>query len=500
MAQTRDLVVRILSDTSKLNAGMNEANGKLGALGRTAKIAGAAFAAYAAGDVVIDFLGESAKAAEEDKKSQAELARQLKVSTGATEANIAVIEDQIGALSRATGVADDDLRPAYAALARASGDTETAQSELAIAMDIAAARGVDLATVTTALEKAHNGNVGALGRLGVATKDAEGNTLSLDAAMAQAAKTYEGAAEAAVTPGQRMSVAFAELKEQIGTALLPVLENLSTFMADTLLPAFQDAIVWVQENWPKIEKAIQKTVDVVKPILDGLFTFIATQFKIISGIIEVFVNLLHGDFSGAWEAIQGVVDTAMNAVKSLVSSAVEFVKETFGGIVEAVAGIPARIATVAVGMFDGVRDAAVALARGVKEAVEDIIGFFLSIPKRIAGLGAKILAEITGGAGGLVTKAIGMIPGLAEGGIVTKPTLALIGERGPEAVVPLRGTRTASDFDRPLGGGSGAGGTTINIGTLVSSANNVEQLIADINNYARRNGGLRVPGGVTAVS
>ncbi|QDP60259.1 MAG: hypothetical protein Unbinned834contig1000_25 [Prokaryotic dsDNA virus sp.] len=33
----------------------------------------------------------------------------------------------------------------------------------------------------------------------------------------------------------------------------------------------------------------------------------------------------------------------------------------------------------------------------------------------------------------------GMIPGLAEGGIVTAPTLAMVGEAGPEAIIPLNG-------------------------------------------------------------
>jgi hypothetical protein len=35
---------------------------------------------------------------------------------------------------------------------------------------------------------------------------------------------------------------------------------------------------------------------------------------------------------------------------------------------------------------------------------------------------------------------IGLIPHLAEGGIITRPTLALMGEAGPEAVVPLNQT------------------------------------------------------------
>jgi hypothetical protein len=66
------------------------------------------------------------------------------------------------------------------------------------------------------------------------------------------------------------------------------------------------------------------------------------------------------------------------------------------------------------------------------------------------------------------------IPALAEGGIVTRPTLALIGEAGPEAVVPL-------------GRGGMMGGNVINI--TVTSAN-PDAVIQAIREYERRNGPL----------
>jgi hypothetical protein len=62
----------------------------------------------------------------------------------------------------------------------------------------------------------------------------------------------------------------------------------------------------------------------------------------------------------------------------------------------------------------------------------------ISVPKWVPGIGGKGFSLD-----------IPQIPKLAEGGIVRSPTLAMIGERGPEAVVPL--------------GRGGAGGITINI-------------------------------------
>jgi phage-related minor tail protein len=83
------------------------------------------------------------------------------------------------------------------------------------------------------------------------------------------------------------------------------------------------------------------------------------------------------------------------------------------------------------------------------------------------------LPNIGGAVGGL----IGKIPGLADGGIVTRPTLALIGEAGPEAVIPLNR------------GGMGAGGITVNVtGGLSTSAEIGQAVVNAIRAYNRSAG------------
>jgi hypothetical protein len=78
--------------------------------------------------------------------------------------------------------------------------------------------------------------------------------------------------------------------------------------------------------------------------------------------------------------------------------------------------------------------------------------------------------------GSFVGGAIKGIPGLAAGGIVTQPTLAMIGEGGPEAVIPL---------DR-MGGG---GGITVNVmGGLSTSAEIGQAVVNAIRAYNRSAG------------
>jgi len=62
------------------------------------------------------------------------------------------------------------------------------------------------------------------------------------------------------------------------------------------------------------------------------------------------------------------------------------------------------------------------------------------------------------------------IPGLAGGGIVTRPTLSLIGEAGPEAIVPLSSALGTS----PLGGGSTT--VNINVGSFMGDESSLREL------------------------
>lgn len=99
------------------------------------------------------------KAAAEDQKSFELLNQALQANTSATKEQISAIDDQIGKMSLQVGIADDQLRPAFANLARATGDLTLSQNLLTLATDISAATGKDLESVSIALSKAYGGNV-----------------------------------------------------------------------------------------------------------------------------------------------------------------------------------------------------------------------------------------------------------------------------------------------------------------------------------------------------
>lgn len=230
MANTRDLLIRLLGDSTGMRKALSEADAAAGKHDLTLKnLAGTIGSAYAAKQV-IDFGKASVEAAAADEASQVTLATALRNTAGATDEQIAAAEKWIERTMFATGVTDDELRPALERLTRATGDVGEAQDLLGVAMDAAQGTGKSLQAVTEALGKAQDGNVGALARLGIATKDAEGRTLSFDQIVRNLSTTFEGqAAKAADTQAGKLAIMqarYGELQEQIGAALMPVMEQL----------------------------------------------------------------------------------------------------------------------------------------------------------------------------------------------------------------------------------------------------------------------------------
>jgi hypothetical protein len=252
MADIRTLKLALLADTKQFIDGLDKADketksfsSKLGSALKTGALAFAALGA-AAGAAAIKIGVDAVKAAIEDEKAQISLAQTLKNVTKATDAQVKATEDYIDKTARATGIADDQLRPSLDRLVRSTQDVTKAQKLQQLALDIAAGTGKDLATVTEALGKAYDGNLGALKRIGVPLDENIVKTKDFDAAVIALSETFEGQADAAANTfaGRlaRFKVAIDEAKESLGQALLPLLERFAKFATDVLAPALQGII------------------------------------------------------------------------------------------------------------------------------------------------------------------------------------------------------------------------------------------------------------------
>jgi hypothetical protein len=258
MADIRTLKLALLADTKNFIDGLDKADKETktfsNKLDNALQKGAAAFLAVgaAAGAMAIKIGIDAVKAAVEDEKAQKSLAITLRNTTKATDAQVKSVEDYIDKTARATGVADDQLRPSLDRLVRSTQDVTKAQKLQQLALDISAGTGKDLTTVTEALGKAYDGNLGALKRIGVPLDENIVKTKDFDAATKALSETFAGQADAAAQTfaGRmaRIKIAIDEAKEQLGQALLPLLERFAKFATEQLAPALQGLVDGLTRN------------------------------------------------------------------------------------------------------------------------------------------------------------------------------------------------------------------------------------------------------------
>jgi ElaB/YqjD/DUF883 family membrane-anchored ribosome-binding protein len=252
----------------------------------------------------------SSKAAAEDQAAQAQLARQLKATTGATDNQIKANEDFITSLSRTVAVADDELRPALSALVIGTGDLASAQDALKTVLDVSAATGKGVQEVADAVSKAYGGNMKAIKQLSPELFKLIKDGASVDEVMQSLASTFGGAASTAANTAQgkfkNLTIQLGEAKEAIGTALLPVVE--------IMVDAFTNFAIWAQKN-------------------TGVIVGIATAIGLIAGAI-LGANIA----MAAWKAVS-VITAAVNYALAASFTAVQIA--TGIGIAVVIAGIAA---------------------------------------------------------------------------------------------------------------------------------------------------------------
>ena len=381
-------------------------------------------------------LGDATKAAMEDQQEQAKLALTLQNVTGISGKQTQAVEDQIAAMSRASGIADTEYRTALEGLVRGTKDVGIAMRDMNLVMDISTATGMSSATVADALAKAYQGNFKALRSLSpeMATMIKDG--ASLNEIMDVLGGTFGGAtAKNAETAAGKMAIlknSIGETKESIGAALLPVLE--------AVLPVLNKFAAWAQDN-PKAFLAIAAAIGLVAAAIVATNIAMALNpFSLIAAGVALLVAALvvaYNKFEWFRTGVNAIINGILGAFESVVNGAIMMVN----GIIRAYNAIP--------------------LAPNI-DTIQHV-----NLPN-------------IGGTNATQTASRMNLPRMAEGGIVSSPTLALIGEAGPEAVVPLNRLNNG-------------GGITINVtGGLATSAEIGESVVNALRAYSRSAGPLQI--------
>jgi hypothetical protein len=326
------------------------------------------------------------------------------------------------------------------------------------AMDLARAKNLDLATATNQVILAMNGQGRALATYGIQIKDGLSGMAALQAV--QGAVNGQAQAYSDTLNGQ-LSVAMAtfnKLLADMGTTQLPMLTQLLEVLVKTI-----DAV----DNWTQKHQELTRIILIAIGALGAFLTILATLL-IVVGTVGLAISMLGAPILALiavvvvlttiiatnWDSIAAKTEQVWNVITAFLTPTWNSVKGLFNTSLTDVKNAWNSAWT---DMSDFLSNIWTTIWNTVKSGINNVISALNGMINALDSIHISIPAiQIPGTKIGTPALNLGFnipdIPMLAAGGVVYNPMLAMIGEQGPEAVVPL------SSF----GGGFG-GGQTIQI-------------------------------------
>lgn len=227
-----------------------------------------------------------------------------------------------------------------------------------------------------------------------------------------------------------------------------------------------EAIEWVKANGPSMMEGL-------KTGLQGALTWVQTELPGIIENVGPFISklseLLGGDLSGNLGTASRAFDM-LKVVLHTIGNAFRIIKEIISAFLSVITSVVAIVANL-IAVFNGT----ISPGDAVKNIIHEIVSIFVHLGNAIgtavdtmwelvSAFGAAEPPEWLSNAGGWVADKIG-IPGFADGGDFSGKKPMVVGERGPELIIPKRGGSVV-----PNAALAGMGNNTINI-TVQGNAN-----------------------------
>ena len=198
---------------------------------------------------------------------------------------------------------------------------------------------------------------------------------------------------------------------------------------------FTNAWQGIQNAWNSVLNWFSNLWNGIKNVYNVVATWFSNIFKSAWNGIQSAWGSVKSWFSGIWDGIRGIFSAVGSWFSGIFTSAVNGIKNVFSGITGFFSGIWNSIKTI----FSNV---GTAIATGIKGAVSTAVNKVLSVACNIINgfikainFAIDIINAIPGVNIGRIQEL--SVPAMAKGGVVDSATLAMIGEQGKEAVVPL---------------------------------------------------------------
>lgn len=473
----------------KFSAGMGGAVKSLGPL-LGGVLAGIGFGAVVSG--LKDVVGE----AREAQKVGALTANVIKTTGGAAKISAKQVGDLSEAISNKTGIDDEAVQTGANLLLtfknvrnEAGKGSDVFNRATKSAVDLSASGFGSVESSSKMLGKALNDplkGISALSRAGVTftagqKKQIEGMVKAGDVLGAQKIILKEvesqvgGSAAASATAGEKVSVAFGNIKESLGAKLLPLLDKFGIWFLEKGLPAIQRFGGWLTENlWPALKEGyatimpgLSKALEIVTGgVGDGSFSFeklgkIITEKVIpfVAELMNVYLPYVAAQMRAVIEVIK-VLWRSFEIWRDIVATATSVIVRTFLGLVSAIINGAAKAFGWVPGLGGKLKTAATEFDKfknNVNSALDGIKDKQVTVGvKMVAGSRAVLSEKSSGGGrntGGGSTKFAGggVLPGWSPGRDVHQfysPTGGRLDLSGGESIM-------RPEFTRLVGGKSG---------------------------------------------
>jgi hypothetical protein len=461
--------------------------------------------------MAVGAFGDLVNAARAGEAADRITAQVIKTTGGAAHITAQQVGDLATAISNKTGVDDDAIKSAENMLLtftdvrnEVGKGNDIFNQATSMVTDMSVALGEDGKSAAIQLGKALNDpikGVTALQKVGVSFTEAQKKQIAVlvqhgDKLGAQKLILHElgrefgGAAAAASDPMQKLSTTVSNLAKGLAADFLPAIEGVANFLLQYAVPAIQTVVAWLGQNfgpvlnvvagfirgtivpaiqslaqqfmnniWPAIKTVAGYIASNLQPVIQALGDFwrdtlvpniqklvpvlgrVAQVVGIVVGALAIAISFIVGKVAPVFFKILGGAITFIVTVLGWVGDKVGWVIDHFGDLIGFVQKIPGRIG-------DALKTVANVMTAPFRIAFNAIATLWNNGPGSWSFSVPSWVPKFGGDSWSMPK--MPYIPALAAGGVVTRPTLALIGEAGAEAVVPLTG-----------GSNYGVGNTTI---------------------------------------
>ena len=268
-------------------------------------------------------------------------------------------------------------------------------------------------------------------------------------------------AVAALAAGFRFAFDNVESFRNFVTNSIDFLKNLFSnfinfFKGEGFQAGFESAVLKVTEVFNRLKGFFESVVKVITGLLTGDVSLAVDGFK------GIFRDLLDF-FKNSWDFVKVLAGVIIDGLKKVKDFIVPKLKDFGKGLLETISTVLKTSAGV---VFEGVKFV-------FNKVIDKLNGFISSLN---SGLGFSFFGI------DIDPPDIPNIPRLAKGGIVTQPTTALIGERGPEAIIPL--SRAGDNLGRSNVN------ITVNAGMGADGAEIGREIVEQLRKFQRSNGPL----------